>query len=96
MKVATLLLVAAAVVLPAAAARADCAMQIEELKAKAERVTDRAKRAAVLKELNKTINIGRGSETECLNGATRTWRLLKAPVEAPVKPKEANAQVNWN
>jgi hypothetical protein len=96
MRLATLLLVAASVVLPIAAARADCAMQIKDLKAKVERVTDRTKRAAVTKELNKTIMIGRGSETECLNGVTRTRRLLNAPDEAPVKPKEERAQVNWN
>jgi hypothetical protein len=96
MKLAMLLVVAVAVVLPAAAARADCALQIKDLKAKAERVTDRTKRAAVNKELNKTLMIGRGSETECLNGVTRTRRLLDAPDEVPVKPKEERAQVNWN
>ncbi|MDB5410344.1 MAG: hypothetical protein JWL84_5256 [Rhodospirillales bacterium] len=96
MKLATIFLVAAALVLPAAAARADCAADIQALKAKAERVTDKTKRAAVTKELNKTIATRRGSETDCLNGVARTRRLLNAPDEVPVKPKEGPAQVKWN
>jgi hypothetical protein len=96
MKLAILLLVAAAVVLPATAAHADCKAELQDLKAKTQRVTDRTKRAAVTKELNKTMSIGRGSETECLNGVTRTRRLLNAPDAVPVKPKEERAQVNWN
>jgi hypothetical protein len=96
MRLAALFLVAAAFVLPAAAARADCAADIQDLKAKVKRVTDRTKRAAVERELNKTINIPRGSETACLNGVTRTRRLLNAPDPAPAKPKELPAQVKWN
>jgi hypothetical protein len=96
MKLATLLLVAAALVLPAAAAHADCALQLQDLKAKTERITDRQKRAAVTKELNKTLALGRGSETDCLNGAARTRRLINAPDNpGPVKPVE-HPQVNWN
>jgi hypothetical protein len=96
MKLATILLVAASVVLPTAAARADCAMQLQELKAKTAHISDRTKRAAVTKELNKTLAIPRGSETECLNGAARTRRLINAPDAAPVKPVEEHPQVNWN
>jgi hypothetical protein len=96
MKLATILLVAAAIVLPAAAARADCAMQLQDLKAKTAHIMDRTKRAAVTKELNKTLAIPRGSETECLNGATRTRRLIDAPDAVPVKPVDEHPQVNWN
>jgi hypothetical protein len=94
MKLATLIFVAAALVLPAAA-HADCAMELQDLKAKTARITDKQKRAAVTKELNKTLALGRGSETDCLNGAARTRRLINAPDPDPIKPVE-HPQVNWN
>jgi hypothetical protein len=94
MKTALLLLVACAILLPSVA-MADCAMEADDLRAKIARIPDKAKRLAANGALNKNMTAARGSETECLNGLTRTRRLMSAPDAAPVKKPEPG-QVNWN
>jgi hypothetical protein len=91
--------VTAALLLPIAAARADCAYDIQQLQGKLVNEPDKVKAAAVRKQLLKAEEARPTSETECRNAVTRGWRALRAPPEdptmAPRAPNTANVP-NYN
>ena len=86
MKLLMLLAALALVTLPATA-RADCAGDIDRVKAKLARETDPMVKAAVRKELQRAEIEKRGSESECRNAVTRAWRAF-TPASAPKKKEE--------
>jgi hypothetical protein len=84
-------LLAAALLLPSAAAQADCAYEMQQVKSRALHETDRVKALAIQRELKKAEDARKTSETECRNNVTRAWRLLKAepaPAKNPAKEAE--------
>jgi hypothetical protein len=84
-------LVAAIMLLPVAASRADCASDITQLKARVANVSDKMRAFAVRKQLDKATEAQRTSETECLNAVSRGWKALRAPAEPPPRlPNTAN------
>lgn len=62
-------------------ARADCAYELEQAKARLRTVTDRGQKAAVKKYLDRAQEEQPVAEVACRNDVTRAWRLLKAPPE---------------
>ena len=96
MKRLTIVVLAMALLSPAAAAWADCAYDIGELKNKLLHEQDKMKVAAVNKQLKKAQEAQPTSETECRNAVTRGWRALRAPTEEPARaPNTANVP-NYN
>jgi hypothetical protein len=86
----------AALLLPIAPARADCAYDIKQLQGKLVNEPDKVKAAAVRKQLLKAEEARPTSETECRNAVTRGWRALRAPPEEPARaPNTANVP-NYN
>ena len=89
----------AALLLPIAPARADCAYDIQQLQGKLVNEPDKVKAAAVRKQLLKAEEARPTSETECRNAVTRGWRALRAPPEDPATvpraPNTANVP-NYN
>lgn len=82
-------LLAAGVLVPLAAARADCAYDIAQLNGKLAYQSDKAKVAAVRKELAKAEAARRTSETECRNAVTRGWAAYRAAPEVPARAANA-------
>jgi hypothetical protein len=78
------LLLAAAIALSPAVARADCAYDLNQAKGRLVHETDKDKAAAVRKLLAKAEQERKTSETECRNYVTRAWRALRAE-PAPVQ-----------
>ncbi len=83
---------AACLVLPAlATARADCAYDIGQAKARLAFETDKVRAALVRKLLAKAEDERRVAESECRNDVTRAWRVLKAPPEEVARqPNQPN------
>lgn len=89
------LLLSAALLLPAVSARADCAFDIAALQSKVAKPADAARFGLVRKELGKADESRASSETECRNHVARAWRAFHAV--APEQPivKNAPAQVRY-
>ena len=85
-------LLAAGVVGPALA---DCRSDLDLLKARLARESDKAVKDAVKKHVERAEKELKGSESECRNAVTRGWRTYQeASAYADQKAKQANADRN--
>jgi hypothetical protein len=80
---------------------ADCASDVAVLDRRVARETDPAKSAAAKKQLIRAHENLKGSETECLNAVTRTYRILNAsaapqPLPAGTAPTTPAPGKPWN
>jgi hypothetical protein len=74
---------------------ADCKGNLEQLKARLARESDKAVKDAVRKHVERAEKELRGSESECRNAVTRGWRTYhEASAYADQKAKQANAERN--
>ena len=83
MRRSLLVVLFALLLVPGAAARADCGLRIQEIKGRIDRVSDKRPFYAVMARLRQAAREQRlGSETACLNDVTRAWRAYKGVLAA--------------